>query len=147
MPHKRRPTAGFTPSTTYHTLYWNIYIYNIIFNNKCSLNYYILVVNFPYAKMVLGAKHGGRPPIVSRIICPSMSLYCAFWVGPNMLYSDVLSLRSIYRIPLQIFGCATNVLINRPCVNFKRRCVSSSKAAIEPAYAVRYLHVWHRTAY
>lgn len=39
---------------------------------------YILVVNFPYAKMVLGAKHGGRPPIVSRIICPSMSLYRAF---------------------------------------------------------------------
>ena len=133
--NRRRPTAGFTRSNTYHTLYWNIYIYNIIFNNKCSLNYYILIVNFPYAK------------IVSRIICPSMSLYCAFWVGPNMLYSDVLSLRSIYRIPLQIFGCATNVLINRPCVNFKRRCVSSSKAAIEPASAVRYLHVWHRTAY
>ena len=44
---------------------------------------------------------------------------------PNVFYSDVLSFRSIYRILLQIFGLVTKVLIDRPCVNFKGRGVSS----------------------
>ena len=35
---------------------------------------------WPLAKMLLGAKHGGRPPIVSRIIVHE---YCALWVFPD----------------------------------------------------------------
>ena len=35
---------------------------------------------WPLAKMLLGAKLGGRPPIVSRIIVHE---YCALWVFPD----------------------------------------------------------------
>ena len=44
---------------------------------------------------------------------------------PNVFYSDVLSFRSIYRILLQIFGHVDQSAIDRPCVNFKGRGVSS----------------------
>ena len=98
----------------------------------------------PLAKMLLGAKHGGRPRIVSRIIVEE---YCRSLSVPNVFYSDVLSFRSIYRNLLHIFGYVTKVqsidrvLISRVVASLRER---GNRAA---AYAVRYLHVWRRTAY
>jgi hypothetical protein len=44
---------------------------------------------------------------------------------PNVFFSDVLSFRSKYRILLGIFGHLTKGAIDRPCVDFKGRGVSS----------------------
>ena len=60
----------------------------------------------PLAKMLLGAKHAGRPPIVSRIIVKRVLRSLSV---PNVFYSDVLSFRSRYRIPLHIFRRLTKV--------------------------------------
>ena len=93
--------------------------------------------------MLLGAKHAGRP----RIVAHHRRGVLRFLSVPNVFSSNVLSFRSIYRIHLQIFGRMTNVLsivrvlISRVVASLRER---GNRAA---AYAVRYLHVWRRTAY